>query len=715
MIEASLNKKLTLLITFFIIGAFGFPCRVRAAFEDFFINGDNIATSYGLDIDMDSGAVKLKQTAGLTDDDSLLYSTMDSDEAITAPVIGAGGSVSEVSYPHVDTGKAALIEDGSVLTFPTSGNINTNKGAVSMWVSLHDWGNNTEKYFVFVQNFIYFRQRPDNTVMIEFKDSDGHWLNQAGSDLSDFAPDSWHHFVFSWDFDMGIMEIYLDGRLYARKRYFPPVSFSSLPENIYVGTGLKGKEALNGMIDEFRILDDYYSTTPYPRHIPGILESVSINMPVSFPERGILSWSEYLPGKTDIEFQVNVSDDNVHWSGWYPSPMLSIVFDDGDDDVYNIAYPMMSQYGFVGTNFIISDKIGSPGRMTLENLHELESAGWETAGHSKTHQNLTTLSDTELYTEVAGNDQWLRDNGLTNSVFAYPYNKFNMDVINEVSDYFDAARGGWTVLYHDGTSNPLDRINPYNLKYELASPMVESSTIAFAKDKVTAAVANNMWLILHFHTIDSGELQVTSDEFEDFLEHVYNSGIDVLTVSEALGRMYSDPSGSIIEHNNYRYIKYRAIFYSYDGADTPALYSVRISASASGNNGGGGDSEGSGEGARAGGCFIATAAYGSYLAPQVRVLRDFRDRWLVSDFKFQVLNIKFEIPNTIGKAMVAFYYKYSPPLADYIRRHEGLRAATRVALAPVVYVIKYPAIFLLMLLSFIMLALMLHKRRNYLQ
>ena len=69
-------------------------------------------------------------------------------------------------------------------------------------------------------------------------------------------------------------------------------------------------------------------------------------------------------------------------------------------------------------------------------------------------------------------------------------------------------------------------------------------------------------------------------------------------------------------------------------------------------------------------CFIATAAYGSSMEPQVQSLRNYRDSFLLT--------------NSAGQEFVDWYYHTSPPIADELRKHDGLRSIVRAALTPLV-------------------------------
>ena len=123
-----------------------------------------------------------------------------------------------------------------------------------------------------------------------------------------------------------------------------------------------------------------------------------------------------------------------------------------------------------------------------------------------------------------------------------------------------------------------------------------------------------------------------------------------------------------------------------DDTSVTASFTSNSAPSSGGDSGGGG------------GCFIATAAYGSYLDPHVYVLRNFRDRYLLT--------------NSLGQAFVDSYYRYSPPVADFISKHETIKLAARWALTPVVCGVEHPyraASILLIIPAGIILALRRRK------
>jgi len=70
------------------------------------------------------------------------------------------------------------------------------------------------------------------------------------------------------------------------------------------------------------------------------------------------------------------------------------------------------------------------------------------------------------------------------------------------------------------------------------------------------------------------------------------------------------------------------------------------------------------------GCFIATAAYGTPMAEEIQILREFRDEYLLT--------------NPVGSTLVDIYYRVSPPIAEFITEHPGLKPIVRAGLVPAV-------------------------------
>ena len=75
-----------------------------------------------------------------------------------------------------------------------------------------------------------------------------------------------------------------------------------------------------------------------------------------------------------------------------------------------------------------------------------------------------------------------------------------------------------------------------------------------------------------------------------------------------------------------------------------------------------------------GGCLIATATYGSELAPQVQLLREIRDN--------QLLNT--ESGSAFMQTFNDIYYTFSPTIADYERENPYLKEAVKIAITPMI-------------------------------
>lgn len=130
----------------------------------------------------------------------------------------------------------------------------------------------------------------------------------------------------------------------------------------------------------------------------------------------------------------------INFGAPLPERPVVISFDDGDITVYQNAFPIMKEFGYVGINYLVGNRLGSEGFLSIDQIKEMTDAGWEVGSHSMTHVDLTQSG--ELVWELTQSRTNLENKlGVKVDTFAYPFGFFTADIINEVSKIYSAGMG----------------------------------------------------------------------------------------------------------------------------------------------------------------------------------------------------------------------------------------------------------------------------------
>ena len=220
-----------------------------------------------------------------------------------------------------------------------------------------------------------------------------------------------------------------------------------------------------------------------------------------------------------------------------PSASLLFTFDDGRTSTLTLGASILSDYGFVGTAYVMSDPyFSSTGRFL--NVSELDILynyyGWDIGNHTESHLVLPSVlssSDITYFTQQYLNTQnWLLANGWTRAAYhvAYPNGYYNEQLINILMSIgVDSAR-----LYGANGLVPL----PVNDFYRLS--MVDLvSGVSVVKSYIDAAVSTGSTIILTGHDIGtSASDSISISAFQEIcayvLGYVDKDLLNVTTISD---------------------------------------------------------------------------------------------------------------------------------------------------------------------------------------
>lgn len=90
--------------------------------------------------------------------------------------------------------------------------------------------------------------------------------------------------------------------------------------------------------------------------------------------------------------------DFLDFKSQIPKKSIVITIDDGWRSTYDIAFPILKQYGYPATLFIYTDLIvGSEKTLSWDLIQEMANNGMDIQCHTKSHRNLTTTEQKESY------------------------------------------------------------------------------------------------------------------------------------------------------------------------------------------------------------------------------------------------------------------------------------------------------------------------------
>jgi peptidoglycan/xylan/chitin deacetylase (PgdA/CDA1 family) len=120
-----------------------------------------------------------------------------------------------------------------------------------------------------------------------------------------------------------------------------------------------------------------------------------------------------------------------------PSQPVVITFDDSYIDHYTYVFPLLKQYGFTATFFVITglSDANNPGHLSWAQIREMAQAGMSMESHTKNHQDLRQRDRDFLVYEILGSMESIAAHiGLNTHMFSYPVGRYDTTTLSVIHE-----------------------------------------------------------------------------------------------------------------------------------------------------------------------------------------------------------------------------------------------------------------------------------------
>jgi peptidoglycan/xylan/chitin deacetylase (PgdA/CDA1 family) len=393
-------------------------------------------------------------------------------DPISAYLFGSSLEAAAFSSSFIPTVATAMSRNADVLTIPTAGNIDNSAGTLAMeWAPLFDHTMTTgAAYYLFDAGPLEaYYNATDQKIYL----TDG--TNTISTAALTFTEAFLQKLVFRWG-PSGLAIYRLGEKVASGEDFTEP----ALVENLYIGSDDAGANQAFANFKNIRVWN------------------------VEYGDSQAIIFAQQTQGRTAL---------------------VTFVYDDGFATDATLAEPVFTAKGVTGCSSIATDYVGTAGYMTWEQVLGLQTAGWEIMSHSKTHSDLTTLTEEQLHIELGSSKQALLDNGIisvTNLV--YPGGANNELVRSVAAQYYSAARQIW------GTTQGRNSQVISDL-YQIASLNIDNSALLEThKGWVDEAEHGDVWLVLYAHEYDAGDATALGE----LIDYIQAKGIPIVSFQGAI-------------------------------------------------------------------------------------------------------------------------------------------------------------------------------------